>query len=182
MSETSCNWLLECLPCFSMNTPRTFLEGSWQPHRPSEYKVSISTAFNAVSMENGHGGQHFFIILVQSLSHVWLFETPWTAAYQASQSITNSQSLPKLMSIQSVMPSSRFVFCRPFLLLPPILPSIATLRHKQISSIVKVNSSFYISLLKTPTPTNSWEILKHNTNLNETALWSSTFGYAKKTI
>ena len=132
MSETSCNWLLECLPCFSMNTPRTFLEGSWQPHRPSEYEVSISTAFNTVSMENGHGGQHFFIILVQSLSHVWLFETPWTAAYQASQSITNSQSLPKLMSIQSVMPSSRFVFCRSLLLLPWYFQSIRVFSKESV--------------------------------------------------
>ena len=76
-------------------------------------------------------------------------------ACQASLSITRSWSSPKLLSIKSVMPSSHLIFCRPFLLLPPILPSIATLRHKQISSIVKVNSSFYISLLKTPTPTNS---------------------------
>ena len=59
---------------------------------------------------------------VQSLSHVWLFVTPWIAAHQASLS-TNSQSLPKPMSIESVMPSSH-LFCCPHLLLPPILPSI----------------------------------------------------------
>ena len=50
--------------------------------------------------------------------------TPWIAAPQASLSITNSQSLPKLMSIESVMPSSHLIFCHPLLLLPPILPSI----------------------------------------------------------
>ena len=61
---------------------------------------------------------------VQSLSHVWLFATPWIAARQASLSITNSQSLSKLMSIKSVMPSSHLILCRPLLLLPPILPSI----------------------------------------------------------
>ena len=61
---------------------------------------------------------------VQSLSHVWLFATPWIAACQASLSITNSQSSLKLMSIQSVMPSSHLILCCPFLLLPPILPSI----------------------------------------------------------
>ena len=61
---------------------------------------------------------------VQSLSHVWLFATPWIAARQASLSITNSWSLPKLMSIVSVMPSSHLILCRPLLLLPPILPSI----------------------------------------------------------
>ena len=61
---------------------------------------------------------------VQSLSHVQLFVTPWTAACQASLSITNSQSLPKLMSIESVMPSSHLILCRPLLLLPAIPPSI----------------------------------------------------------
>ena len=61
---------------------------------------------------------------VQSLSSVWLFATPWTAACQASLSITNSQGPPKLMSITSVMPSSDLILCRPLLLLPPIPPSI----------------------------------------------------------
>ena len=61
---------------------------------------------------------------VQLLSRVWLFATPWIAARQASLSITNSQSSPKLMSIESVMPSSHLILCRPLLLLPPIPPSI----------------------------------------------------------
>ena len=61
---------------------------------------------------------------VQSLSCVWLFATPWIAAPQASLSITNSQSSPKLMSIESVMLSSHLILCRPLLLLPPIPPSI----------------------------------------------------------
>ena len=60
----------------------------------------------------------------QSLSHVRLFATPWTAARQASLSITNSRSLPKLMSIESVMPSNHLILCRPLLLLPSIFPSI----------------------------------------------------------
>ena len=60
----------------------------------------------------------------QSLSHVWLFATPWTAARQASLSITNSRSLPRLMSIESVMPSNHLILCRPLLLLPSIFPSI----------------------------------------------------------
>ena len=59
---------------------------------------------------------------VQSLSCVWLFATPWIAAHQAS--LSNSQSSPKLMSIESVMPSSHLILCRPHLLLPPIPPSI----------------------------------------------------------
>ena len=61
---------------------------------------------------------------VQSLSRVWLFVIPWIAAHQASLSITNSQSLLKLMSIESVMPSSHLILCRLLLLLPAIPPSI----------------------------------------------------------
>ena len=60
-----------------------------------------------------------------SLICVWLFATPWTAAPQASLSITNSWSLPTLMSIESVMPSNYLILCCPFLLLPPIFPSIS---------------------------------------------------------
>ena len=66
----------------------------------------------------------FMISSVQSLSHVRLFVTPWTAALQASLSITNSQSLPRLMSIESVMPSNHLILCRPLLLLPSIFPNI----------------------------------------------------------
>ena len=61
---------------------------------------------------------------VQSLSCVWLFATPWPTARQASLSITNSRSLPKLMSIESVMPSNYLILCRPLLLLSSIFPSI----------------------------------------------------------
>ena len=61
---------------------------------------------------------------VQTVSHVWLFATPWIAARQVSLSITNSRSLLKLMSIKSVMPSRHLILCRPLLLLPPIPPSI----------------------------------------------------------
>ena len=61
---------------------------------------------------------------VQSLSHVWLFATPWIAARQASLSITNSRSSLKLMSIESVMPASHLILCCPLFLLPPIPPSI----------------------------------------------------------
>ena len=62
--------------------------------------------------------------LVQSLSHVQLFATPWTAARQASLSITNSQSLLRLVSIESEMPSNHLVLCCPLFLLPSIFPSI----------------------------------------------------------
>ena len=62
---------------------------------------------------------------VQSLNRVPLFAIPWIAAHQASLSITNSRSPPKLMPIESVMPSSHLILCHPLLLLPPIPPSIS---------------------------------------------------------
>ena len=66
----------------------------------------------------------WFYQSIQLLSRVWLFVTPWTAAHQASLSITNTWSLLKLMSIKSVMPSSHLILCCPLLLLPSIFPSI----------------------------------------------------------
>ena len=67
---------------------------------------------------------------VQSLSRVRLFATPWIAARQALLSITNSRSSPRLMSIESVMPSSHPILCRPLLLLPPIPPSIRVFSYE----------------------------------------------------
>ena len=64
------------------------------------------------------------LVAVQLLSHVWLFVTLWTAARQASLSLTNSWSLLKLMSMELVMPSHHLILCHPLLLLPPIFPSI----------------------------------------------------------
>ena len=69
---------------------------------------------------------------VQSLSHVQLFVTPWTAACQASLTITNSQSLLKLMSIQSVMASNHLVLCPPLLLPPSIFPSIRVFSNESV--------------------------------------------------
>ena len=71
----------------------------------------------------------------QSLNHVQLFVTPWTAARQASLSITNSQSLLKLMSIELVMPSNHFILCHPLLLLPLIFPSIRDFSNESILCI-----------------------------------------------
>ena len=67
--------------------------------------------------------------------HVQLFVTPWTAARQASLSITTSQRLPKLMSIESVMPSNHLILCRPLLLLPSILPSIRVFPDESVLHI-----------------------------------------------
>ena len=72
---------------------------------------------------------------VQSLSRVWLFATPWTSAHQASLSITNSQSLLKLMSIKSVTPSNHPILCYPLLLLPSIFPSIRVFSSESVLCI-----------------------------------------------
>ena len=84
---------------------------------------------------------------VQSLSHVLLFATPWTAAHQASLSITNSQSLLKLMPIESVMPSSHLILCHPLLLPPPAsdLTFITRYNHNWVSFPLWL--SVFISLL-----------------------------------
>ena len=68
----------------------------------------------------------------QSLSHVRLFVTPWIAALQASLSITNSRSSLRLTSIESAMPSSHLILCRPLLLLPPVPPSIRVFSNESI--------------------------------------------------
>ena len=72
---------------------------------------------------------------VQSFSHVRLFVTPWTVALQASLSITNSQSLLKLMSIESVMPSNHFILCHPLVLPPSIFPSIRVFSNELVLHI-----------------------------------------------
>ena len=69
---------------------------------------------------------------VQSLSRVWLFATPRTAARQASLSITNLRSSPKLMSIESVMPSNHLILCRPLILLPQSLPASESFPMSQL--------------------------------------------------
>ena len=77
----------------------------------------------------------FLVSSVQSLSHVQLFVTPWTAACQASLSITNSWSWPKLMSIELVMPSNHLILCRPLLLPPSIFPSIRVFSNESVLHI-----------------------------------------------
>ena len=84
-------------------------------------KRLFSIAYSCLLCQRFHSVQ---FSSVQSLSHVQFFATPWITARQASLSITNSRSLLKLMSIESVMPSSYLILCHPLLLLPPIPPSI----------------------------------------------------------
>ena len=83
---------------------------------------------------------------VQLLSHVRLFATPWTATRQASLSITNSHSFPKLMSIESVMPSNHLIFCHPLLLLPSIFPSIRVFSNEALCIRWPKNWSFSFNI------------------------------------
>ena len=90
---------------------------------------------------------------VQSLSRVRLFATPWTVAHQASLSITNCQSLLKLMSIESVMPSNHLILCRPLLLLPSIFPSIRVFSNE---SVLRIRWPKYRSFGFSISPSNEY--------------------------
>ena len=90
---------------------------------------------------------------VQLLSHVQLFVTPWTAACQASLSITNSQSLIKLISIKSVMPSNHLILCHPLLLLLSIFPSIRVFSNE---SVLRIRWPKYWSFSFSISPSNEY--------------------------
>ena len=102
-----------------------------------------NTAWFSVSISSG-----------QLLSHVWLFVTPWTAACQASLSITNSWSLLKLMSTEWMMPSNHLILCHPLLLLPSIFPSIRVFSNE---SVLCIRWSKYWSF--SISPSNEWSRL-----------------------
>ena len=93
---------------------------------------------------------------IQSLSHVQLFVTPWTAAHQASLSITNSWSPPKPMSIESVMPSNHLILCRLLLLLPSIFPSIRVFFNE---SALRIRWPKYWSFSFSISPSNGFSEL-----------------------
>ena len=94
-----------------------------------------------------------FLQSVSSFSCVRLFATPWTAAHQASLSITNSRSLFKLMSIESVMPSNYLILCRPLFLLPPIPPSIRVFSNE---SVLRIKWPKYWSFSFSISPSNEY--------------------------
>ena len=126
------------------------------------------------------------------LSRVQLFATPWTAAHHASLSITNSWSLFKLMSIESVMPSNHLILCRPLLLLPSILPSIRVFSNE---SVLHIRWPKYWSFSFSISPSNEYSglisfwidwldflavqgtlksLLQHHSS-KTSILWGSTF-------
>ena len=97
---------------------------------------------------------------VQSFSRIWLFETLWIAARRASLSITNSRSLPKLMSIKLVMPSSHLILCRPLSLLPPIPPSIRVFPMSQLITWGGQSIEVSASTSVLPKNTQDWSPLE----------------------
>ena len=82
-----------------------------------------------------YGQLIFDKVQFSSVTQLWLFATPWTAAHQASQSITNYRGLPKPMCIELVMPSNHLILCHPLLLLPPIFPSIRVFSNESVLRI-----------------------------------------------
>ena len=96
---------------------------------------------------------------VQSLSRAWLFVTPWIAAHQASLSITNSQSLLKLMFIESVILSNHLILCYPLLLLCSIFPSIRVFSNKSILCIRCQSIGVSASISVPPMNTQDWSLL-----------------------
>ena len=110
---------------------------------------------------------------VQSLSQVRLFVTPWIAAHQASLSITSSQNLLKLMSIESVMPSNHLILCRHLLLLPLIFPSIRVFSNESVLHISSVQFSSVAQLCPTlcnpmDCSTSGFPVLHHLPELAQT--------------
>ena len=129
---------------------------------------------------------------VQSLSRVQLFVTPWTAAHQASLSITNSWSLLKLMSIESVMPSNHLIFCHPLLIQPSTFPSSSIFSNE---SVLCIRWPKYWSFSFSSSPSNEYSglisfridwldllavqgilksLIQHH-NLKASVLWCSAF-------
>ena len=103
-----------------------------------------------------HGTAIYISQSVQSLSHVWLFLTPQTVAHQASLSITTYQSLLKLMSIESVMPSNHLILCHPLLFLPSIFPSIRVFSKE---SVLPIRWPKYWSFSFNSSPSNEYSRL-----------------------
>ena len=130
-----------CVMIYSVQFSYSVVSDSLQPHglqhtRPLCPSPTPGVCSNSFCGWGNWGWIKFNdISLVQSFSHVWLFVTPWSAACQASLCITNSWSLLKLMSIESVMPSNHFILCRPLLLLPSVIPSIRIFSNESVLCI-----------------------------------------------
>ena len=124
---------------------------------PNNRQAILYISQGSSEKQNTHTHTHTYIYTyissVQSFSLVWLFATPWTTASQASLSITNSLSLLKLMSIESVMPSNYPILCHPLLLLPSIFPSIRVFSNE---SVLHIRWTKYWSFSFSISPSNEY--------------------------
>ena len=148
------NWVVQGCRAVKLLTYQNLKFLKYFPLHFVQYYHVITSLYldkNTIYMSSEHivSGKHIgmgwliqHVHTVQLLSCVRLFANTWTAARQASLPITNYQSLPKLMSIESVMPSNHLILCRPLLLLPPIPPSIKVFSNE---SVLCISFSFSIS-------------------------------------
>ena len=116
----------------------------------------VGKGINLTHMHFSFHEEDEHISSVQLLSRVQLFATPWTGARQASLSITNSQSLLKLMSIKSVMPSKHLILCHPLLFLPSIFPNIRVISNE---SVLRIRWPKYWSFSFSISPSNEYSVL-----------------------
>ena len=134
-----------------------FPRPAWVPVNTGNYIQYCIITYNGKESEKKYICiyicMYIYISSVQSFSRVPLFATAWTAAHQASLSITNSQSLLRLMSIQSVMPSNHLILCHPLLLLPSVFPSIRVFSSE---SILRIRWPKYWSFSFSISPSNEY--------------------------
>ena len=119
-------WMLSFKPTFSLSS-FTFIKRLFSSSSLSAIRVVSSAYLKVASHKRPH-----IVFVVQSLSRVWLFVTPWTAAHKAFLSFTIFQSLLKLMSIESVIPSNHLVLCHPFSSCPQSLPASGSFPVSQL--------------------------------------------------
>ena len=158
LSSSKATDFIHFFPTLILKLTHQALQNYWlKGHIQLPYSIQIACF---VKMSSHFSSVSFGFSSVQSLSRVWLFATPWITARQASLSITNSRSPPKLMSIKSMMPSSHLILCRPLLLLPPIPPSIRVFSN--VSTLAWGGQSTGISALASflPKNTQDWSPLE----------------------
>ena len=141
-------WTVACQPPLAMEIFRQEYWNRLPFHTPGDLSnpgiepTSLGSPASAVQFSS-----------VQLLSHAQLFATPWTAAHQASLSITSSWNLLKFMSIESVMPSNHFILCYPLLLPPSIFPSISVFSNE---SVLRIRWPKYWSFSFNISPSNEY--------------------------
>ena len=136
-SEKTCNIFFSYYKLRLQDYHTQHLENINEKARTWDVKWLVNGTMDSFSLPSSFPTSHQFSS-VQSLSRVRLFDTPQTAAHQASLSITSSQSLLRLMSTKSLMPSNHLILCHPLLLLPSIFPSIKVFSNESVLCVAKV--------------------------------------------